>query len=197
VLRNTGSSRKISFAPRLDIPTGIFTYGIAAADLNGDGKPDLISSSINDEKISIYKNTSTIGNLSFAAKIDYPSQESPYRIAVNDIDGDGKPDIIVANNILSSTISVFRNTSSNGNISFAAKIDFPSSISPYSVTVNDFDGDNKPDVAVCNDCTNSVSVFRNTSTVGNISFAQAKDFPTGGTPKGITSGDIDGEGRDG
>jgi hypothetical protein len=50
-----------------------------------------------------------IDTTSFASKVDFTTGTSPYSVAIGDIDGDGKPDLIVANNG-GSTVSVMRNT---------------------------------------------------------------------------------------
>jgi hypothetical protein len=68
VLRNTSVNGAISFSLRQDISTGVQTYAIAAGDLDGDGKPDMISSSIVDRTISVFRNISTIGSITFAPK---------------------------------------------------------------------------------------------------------------------------------
>ena len=112
--------------------------------------------------VSVFRNTSTSGTISFAAKVDFTTGTHPYSVSIGDIDGDGKPDLAVAN-YSSNTVSVFRNTSTSGTMSFAAKVDFTTGTTPHSVSIGDIDGDGKPDLAVANQDSNTVSVFRNTS----------------------------------
>jgi len=196
VSRNTSSGGAISFATHQDISTGVQTFALAAGDLDGDGKPDMISCSIVDKTISVFRNTSTTGAISFAAKTDYAVGENPYDIAIGDLDGDGRPDIVVTN-YLSNSISIFRNISTVGNVSFATKVDIAtgSDLGPWGIAVQDLDGDGKPDLAVTNNLSNTISIFRNISTSTNISFAPSIHFYGGVAPMGIAIGDMDGDGK--
>jgi hypothetical protein len=193
VLRNTSSSGSISFAAKIDLATGLDPYSVALADIDGDGRLDIIYA-YTSGYASVFRNTSTTGNISFAAKLDFTAGGTPRFVVTGDIDGDGKPDVAVANGG-SNDVSLLRNTSTVGNISFAAKIDFAAGTSPYSAAIGDIDGDGKPDLAVANQTTNDVSVLRNTSTTGTISFAAKIDLATGTTPRSVTIGDLDGDGK--
>ncbi len=89
-----------------------------------------------------------ITSSSFDPKLDFPTGSFPKGIAIADIDGDGKPDVVVSNGAIapgSNTISVLRNTGSNGIISFASKVDFATTTNPWDVAVGDIDGDGKPE----------------------------------------------------
>lgn len=195
VLRNTSNVKEaISFAAKMDYATGISPQGLTIGDMDGDQKPDIICANYTSGTFSVLRNTSTIGSISFDSKIDFTTGSGPQSLSIGDLDGDGKPDIAIANK-LSNTISVFGNTSSIGSISFAAKVDAPTGSTPMNVSIGDIDGDGIPDLAVTNNTSNTVSVIKNTSTIGSISMATKVDFTTGISPTGLSIADLDGDGK--
>lgn len=197
VFRNTSTSGSIMFAPKVDFTTGAGPFSIAIGDLDGDGRPEIAVANNGSLSMSILRNTSTVGSISFASKVDFAAGDHPYSIAIGDVNGDGKPDLAVSNYV-SNTVSVFRNMSSPGSISgssFAAKVDFTTGTNPTGITLGDIDGDGKLDVAVANEVSATVSVFRNISTSGSIAFSSKVDFATGSTPELIALGDVDGDGK--
>ena len=132
VLRNIGVTGAPAFAAAVNLTAGQLTNSLATGDINGDGKPDLVSASVTDQTFSVFLNTSVSGAIHFAAKADFTLAQSPTYVAVADLDGDGKPDVVVVNN-LAGTISIFRNTSAGGSVSFAAKVDYAVGIFPSCV----------------------------------------------------------------
>ena len=193
----------LNFGTRVDFTTGSSPFDMAVADLDGDGKPDLVVANYSSNTVSVYHNTSTTGSLvagSFAAKVDFNTGSAPRGVTIGDVDGDGKPDIVVAN-YSSNTVSVFRNTATSGIIassSFATKVDFTTSANPISVSINDIDGDGKPDLVVANSNASSISILRNTSAAGSIttaSFSSRVDFTTASSPWHVNTGDLDGDGK--
>ncbi len=194
VLRNTSTSGNVSFAAKADFATGSHPRSANIGDIDGDGKADLAVANGSSNTVSVLRNTSTSGNVSFADKADFATGSVPFSVSIGDIDGDGKADLALAN-YDGNTISVLRNTSSSGSLSFAAKADFTTGSSPRSVSIGDIDGDGKADLAVANSGSNTVSVLRNTSAFGNVSFAAKADFATGSTPYSVSIGDIDGDSK--
>lgn len=202
ILRNTGSIGTIDFAPKNNINTGMFPGGVAVGDLDGDGKPDIAFTNSLFNTVSILKNTSTNGTISFAPKIDLPASGGPSRISINDLDGDGKPDMVIANKGVNiNSISIYRNISINGNIAFTEKNDISVGRNPTRISCGDLDGDGKVDLfvldqGVLNSNLYSFTVLRNTSSIGNISFADKITFPEY-TFSAIDGGlsDVDGDGK--
>ncbi len=193
-ISTSGSIGSGSFATKVDFATGSNPYSVAIGDIDGDGKVDIVIANVVSSTVSVLRNTSTSGTISFATKQDFTTGTNPYSVAIRDLDGDGKSDLAVANQS-SQTVSVLRNTSTIGSIGFATKIDFGTGYGPWSVAIGDIDGDGKPDLAVANDYFSTVSILRNTSTIGSINFDTKVDFPTGGRPWSVAIGDIDGDGK--
>ncbi len=167
-----------SFAPKVDFTTGTLPAAVEFGDLDGDGKPELVVSNTNSNKISVFKNNATVGTINsstFAPKVDFDTNTFPWGLAIGDINGDGKLDVMVANSGVSAagvaTVSVFGNQATPGTIdanTFMAKTDFTigtgSTSQPLYVALGDVDGDGKTDMLVSDVIKNFVSIFRNTMT---------------------------------
>ena len=190
---------QVSFSPQTNFPTGNEPLSVAAGDLNGDGKPDLVVVNQSSNTVSVFLNTTPPGATtpSFSAKTDFATGANPYAVAIGDLNGDGKSDIVVANHN-SNTVSVFLNTTAPGSTTptFAARTDFATGAWPDGVSIGDLNGDGLPDLVVTNNNSNTVSVFLNTTTPGATtpSFSAKTDFSTGTSPVGVSIGDLNGDG---
>ena len=180
-------------------------FGLALADLDGDGRLDIVTGDFDLNQISIFQNVSSPGSLttgSFAARVGIPVAGTPGAVAIVDLDGDGKPEIITANHG-GSSVSVLRNIGTGGIIDtnfFASPVNFSVGASPFNVVAVDVDGDGKPDVVTVNqgDINQKVSILRNTSMVGDVSggsLAPAMDLAGSDAGETITVGDLDGDGK--
>ncbi len=181
VFRNTavpGIIDSSSLAPAVEFDVSASEpSSIALCDFDLDGKLDVVIVNNASNTVSVFHNTSTSGFIdsnSFGARVDFATGTRPVAVATGDIDGDGKPDIIVTNHVgyaSVGTISILRNTTTPDTInssSFAAKVDFSAGLQPFFPAIGDIDGDGKPDICVFNNEASYFSLFRNTATPGSI-----------------------------
>ncbi len=202
IFKNTSTSGTISFVKELSIQV-VADVPNALSDIDGDGKLDLVTCDEINRFISVFRNTSSVGTISFSTPTNFAtgSGNEPLDVEIVDLDSDSKKDIIVAN--YDGRISVFRNTSSSGNISLAARQDFTSTGTHayFSLKAGDFDEDGKIDMAIPNSTVSgganahTVNVFRNTSTTGSINFAARQNFATDFIPNSLSIGDLNGDGK--
>src|ERR1035437_1946260 len=125
-----------SFAAQQTFATGSDPCSATVADVNGDGKPDLIVANYNSATVSVLLNTTAPGATtpSFATQQTFAVGSGPESVTVADVNGDGKPDLIVANRG-SATVSVLLNTTAPGATtpSFATHQTFATGGYPASV----------------------------------------------------------------
>ncbi|HVU96941.1 MAG TPA: FG-GAP-like repeat-containing protein [Puia sp.] len=188
-----------AFSTRNDIPSGQTPMSVFSTDIDGDGKPDIVVATGDGNSMDIYLNTSTPQNISFTQVVSdqLPTSWYPSAITAGDLDGDGKPEIIVAC-YQSPKLAIFRNTSTPGNVSVVAPTAYQA-IGNYtlSLTVADCNGDGKPEIVLASAASNYVSIFPNNSTTGNLSLGTRMDLhlPLGTTPNTVIASDLDGDGR--
>ena len=203
LLRNTSVAGAIgasSFATKVDHTVGTTPMDVAIGDIDGDGLPEVVTANSGAANISILRSTATPGVIdgsTLAAKVDYTSGSGPRAIALADGDGDGKLDIITANNS-AGTISIFVNTAMSGTIdagSLASKLDFAAGTAPIGVDLADFDGDGLLDIAIAEDTGGTLSLFENTTSGGSVSLGTRVDFDLGVTARHIAVADLDGDDR--
>jgi hypothetical protein len=169
--------------------TGSMPVDVAVADLNRDGRPDIVTVNVNTNTASVLRGQAGGG---FAAPSTYPVGAGLAGLAVADMDGDGWPDIVTSSQggdavgiLLSQAGSTFASpaTTSTGTYS-----------GPVDVVVRDVNGDAKPDIVTANIDGRTAGVL-----LGQVGggFLTASAFPAGTTsrPQGVAVADVDGDGR--
>jgi hypothetical protein len=194
-------SSPVSFQPRVDFPTGDRTVSVAVGDLNGDGRPDVATANYTPNTVSVLLNSTPPGATtpSFLPNlVDFPAGETPGSIAIADLDGNGKPDLVTGN-YDSHNVTVLLNTMAAGATtpSFDQTPDLAVGGGSSAVVTGDLNRDGRPDVTTANYDVHSVTVLVNTSTQGSQfpAFVPRSDFTTGNNPIAIVIGDLDVDGR--
>jgi hypothetical protein len=183
---------------------GIDASWITVADVNGDGKPDVlvanqcIASKCPEGAVGVLLGN---GDGSFKTAVPYGSGGfDSMSVAVADLNGDGKLDVLVTNLCpvsnsdcgnyrVSGTVGVLLG---NGDGSFQPVVTYRSGgIDAWSVAVADVNGDGKPDVLVTNYISSTVGVLLGN---GNGTFQPAMTYASGGNPTNFAAADVNGDG---
>jgi hypothetical protein len=176
---------------------GTYAESVAVADVNGDGKPDLLVSGGTKGAVGVLLGN---GNGTFQPAKTYLTDGTyPFSLAVADVNGDGKLDLVAANS-WSGTVGVLLG---NGDGRFQAAVTYISGepgAQITSVAVADVNGDGHLDLLVT-----AVQVGANGNYGGAVflllgngdgTFQAAVEYPSGGyQTQGVAAADVNGDGR--
>jgi hypothetical protein len=189
VLTNDGSGHfTLSSSPSVGRgDSGDYVYSVAAVDVNGDGKVDLISADFDDDELTVLTNNGSGGFvLSSSPGVPY----LPGSVTAADVNGDGKVDLITANYV-SSPVDGITVLTNNGRGGFVTDTNIPIDAADF-VTAADVNGDGKVDLICANQHDNTLTVLTNNGSGG---FAVATVLPTGSVPTWVAVADVNGDGE--
>jgi hypothetical protein len=153
VIETLESRRLLSLTAPVYSSVGDHPQAVATADLNGDGRSDVVTANSNSNNVSVL--------LSNASGALQPAQHFttgavPHSVAVGDVSGDGKPDVVTANDV---NVSVLLGNG-DGTLQTAQNLTLPPRFppgyngteplpqTPQSVVVGDLNADGKLDLVV-------------------------------------------------
>jgi hypothetical protein len=175
-----------SFAPSGPIPVGQLPSSVVAADLNDDGRPDLAVANGSSNDVTVLLGNGA-GGFSAAPGSPVEVGGAPGALVAADLNGDGRPDLAVAN----SPLEVLLGNDAGG---FSAAPGSPVRVAggPLSVTTADLNADGKVDLVV--------PAYENVITIllgdGSGRFAPAPGSPIAvGSVPSVAVADFNGDGK--
>ncbi|MFY0628216.1 MAG: VCBS repeat-containing protein [Reichenbachiella sp.] len=191
------------------IEIGFTTRNIACADMNGDQYPDIVVTSPDDvlgERLIVIENSAN-GTIAFEPLVSYDiprvggvptgDRRQPSKVVINDIDNDGKPDVVVSIGS-EGTVDIFNNNSSfPGAISLNSTptlITVEGAAGLLGLDVKDLNNDGLADLGVIQLEDNDLFILQNISTPGSVLFKTAQIFDVSGRYYHLKFGDFDMDG---
>jgi hypothetical protein len=159
---------------------------VVAADVNGDGKPDLISANGADDTLMILTNNGS-GDFGSNALINLGA--GAYWVAAADINGDNIQDLIVANFNNPGTLTVLTN---NGSGVFSTNAILPTGYNPMCVVAADINNDHKVDLISADFYASTLTVYTNNGSGG---FGFHATLGAGAFPVVVIAADLNGDGK--
>ncbi len=202
IFANTSTSPVIDFSSLTSIQTlvpGNQPTNVKLADVDADGRLDIVVAVLGAAKFVVYRNISVPGAIAFETAgrsfSTSPAGIAPYVVEIADFDKDGMPDVALSSRD-SAKVLVFRNTYTTvGGIDFLLADTPRCGLLPISLSAGDINMDGLPDISVADDSSETISVIQNVSVPGNISFLPRVILPAAGKVSDVQTVDIDGDGK--
>ena len=170
---------------------------LRVADLNGDGRADLITTNLEGDNVTVLLGNSQ-GTFQPAAGSPFPCGDSPFNFAVGDVNGDGKLDLAIVNSPSSTSdrngkdgLTVLLGDGKGG-FALIAGSPFPTDRYPNLAAIGDYNGDGVGDIAVSCPETNNIMLFLMSR---NGALSSSIQIPHNGKPKGLALSDLNGDGQ--
>jgi hypothetical protein len=166
---------------------------VALGDVNNDGRLDVVAANYNTGTVVVLLGQSS-GGFSPPSTYSAGTFSQPNDVVLGDVNGDGRLDIVTANNSIGS-VGVLLGQASG----FGAPILYPTNAFPLGVRLGDVNGDGRLDIVVANAILGGAPVSGNIAVLlgqtGGFASATAYSVGANSGPVRLAVGDINGDGR--
>jgi hypothetical protein len=172
-----------TFLPETTCAVGLNPYDLAIADLDGNGRDDLVAANAASSTISVLL---ADGGGRLQGQVEYPVAGGATILAVADFDEDGQVDVVVGQP--SDQLSILRGI---GKGMLGAPAVIGSFFHPQALAAADLDRDGHVDLALSTDYGDGITLLHG---IGNGTFAVDDVYGTGVGPGRLAVGDFDRDG---
>ena len=189
------ASTRGTFAGSTNFTAATSPAGIAVGDIAGTGGRDLVVANFNSGSVSVFLQTAP-GSGQYQSGVSYSTGGNPNEVTLGDVNGDGKLDIVIADDASSGRIVILPQDPANpGKFLSAIALTTPNAAS--GLAVGDLNGDGKLDIAAAtsdgNGNNGAVMVFyQDPATPG--SFPTSASVAAGAQPITVKIADMNGDG---
>jgi hypothetical protein len=171
-----------------------YAYGVAAADLDGDGKIDLTSSDTTNNVLYWFQNDGKGGFKRHVIQKDEPGWFE--RHAIGDINGDKRPDVVVVKNLHGHVVWFENSGAPADGKPWKRHVISTDCKHAYDVALADFNGDGWLDVAVSTFAGNHFAWYENPGKAGfGKEWKKHLIADKLNETRTVSAGDINGDGR--
>ena len=181
-----------SFSPtRTDYGANVLPTRVAVADVNADGRPDLLT--LGNGEVAVHLAAGVAGTFAFSVA-GYLTGGDAFGLAVADVNADGRPDLVTTN-YYDSTVGVRLADATAPGAFVASRTDYATGRFPLAVAVVDVNADGRPDLVTTNYYDSNVSVRLANAAVPGTFAATRTDYLTRPGPRTVAMTDVNADGR--
>jgi len=131
----------------LHLSVGTHPDMVNTTDVNKDGHIDILAANSDSNNVSVYLGDGK-GGFSPAGGSPFPAGQEPSDFATGDFNGDSNTDVAIANHGVKTVTVLLGNGKGQFSLAPGSPFNVESSPHPHGIASADFNGDQKPDIAV-------------------------------------------------